>query len=73
MRPHVNTHKTNGLLAPFSDTRSFIAQASGLIGDTAQIQRLREAARHSVQNLCREHIIVQMETVLFEAVCAQDG
>lgn len=69
-RQHI-THETNGLLAPFSDTRAFIAQASTLIADTVQVQRLREAARHSVQNLSWEHIMIKMETVLFETVRAQ--
>ena len=69
-RQHI-THEANGLLAPFSDTRAFIAQAGALIADTARVQRLREAARHSVQNLTWEHIMGKMEAVLFETVLTQ--
>lgn len=69
-RQHI-THDTNGLLAPFSDTQAFIEQARALIADTVQVQRLREAARHSIQNLTWDHIMGQMEAVLLETARSQ--
>lgn len=57
-------HEVNGLLAPFSDTEAFVAQARGLIGDMARVRRIGTAARLSVESLTWEHIMGQMESVL---------
>lgn len=62
-RQHIR-HGVNGLLAPFSDTEAFITQAKGLISDMARVQRIRTAARQSVESLTWEHIMGQMESVL---------
>ncbi|MCX7192476.1 MAG: glycosyltransferase family 1 protein [Proteobacteria bacterium] len=64
-RQHI-IHDANGLLAPFSDTQAFIAQAKTLIADREQVQRLRQAARHTVKTLTWDHIMGQMESVLLE-------
>jgi glycosyltransferase involved in cell wall biosynthesis len=57
-------HEVNGLLAPFSDTEAFVAQARGLIGDMARVRRIGAAARLSIESLTWEHIMGQMESVL---------
>lgn len=64
-RQHI-THESNGLLAPLGDTQAFIRQAAMLIADTPRVQRLRDAACASVQNLSWDHITEKIETVLFE-------
>ena len=64
-------HDVNGLLVPFGDTAAFITQAKGLISDMGRVQRLRHEARHTVESLTWEHIMGQMETVLFDTVRAQ--
>lgn len=69
-RQHI-VHDTNGLLAPFSDTQAFVAQAKALIADREQVQRLRQAARHTVKTLTWDHIMGQMESVLLETVRSQ--
>lgn len=61
-------HDVNGLLVPYGDTDSFIMQAKGLIADQARVQRLRSAARNTVEALTWEHIMGQLEAVLFDVV-----
>lgn len=69
-RQHIR-HDVNGLLAPFADTEAFVAQAKGLMADMSRVQRLRDAARQTVQALTWEHIMGQMEEVLLDTVRAQ--
>ncbi len=64
-RQHIQ-HEVNGLLAPFGDTEAFVAQARGLIGDMDRVQRLRLAARESVESLTWDHIMGQMEDILID-------
>ncbi|NNM70488.1 MAG: glycosyltransferase family 1 protein [Gallionella sp.] len=64
-------HEVNGLLVPFDDTAAFITQAKSLISDMGRVQRLRHEARHTVESLTWEHIMGQMEAVLFDTVRAQ--
>ncbi len=69
-RQHIR-HDMNGLLVPFADTDAFVAQAKSLISDMARVQRLRHAARHTVESLTWEHIMGQMEEVLLDTAHAQ--
>jgi glycosyltransferase involved in cell wall biosynthesis len=69
-RQHIR-HDANGLLVPFADTDAFIKLATGLITDMNRVQRLRLAARQTVETLTWEHILGQMEAVLFDTVIAQ--
>ncbi len=69
-RQHIR-HEVNGLLAPFADTDAFIAQARGLVSDMYRVRRLRLAARATVESLTWEHIMGQMEDVLFNTVRTQ--
>jgi glycosyltransferase involved in cell wall biosynthesis len=69
-RQHIH-HDMNGLLVPFDDTASFITHAKSLITDMARVQRLRHAARHTVEALTWDHIMGQMEAVLLDTVRAQ--
>jgi glycosyltransferase involved in cell wall biosynthesis len=64
-------HDVNGLHAPFNDAAAFAAQATALISDAERIQRLRLAARHSVEALTWDYIMVEMEAVLLNLVRAQ--
>ncbi|MFH2140716.1 MAG: glycosyltransferase family 1 protein [Pseudomonadota bacterium] len=64
-------HDVNGLLAPFADTDAFVAQARGLISDMERVQRIRRAARETVESLTWEHIMSQMEAVLLDTVRSQ--
>ncbi len=64
-------HDVNGLLVPFADTDAFVTQAKGLISDMERVQRLRNAARETVETLTWEHIMGQMEAVLFDTVRKQ--
>ncbi|MDZ4201870.1 MAG: glycosyltransferase family 1 protein [Gallionella sp.] len=64
-------HEVNGLLAAFNDENDFAAQASGLITNAARIERLRIAARASVESLTWDHIMGQMEKVLVDLVRTQ--
>ncbi len=66
-RQHIR-HDMNGLLVPFDDTAAFVTQAKALITDMARVQRLRHAARHTVETLTWEHIMGQMESVLLDTV-----
>ncbi|MBI1175164.1 MAG: glycosyltransferase [Sideroxydans sp.] len=69
-RQHIR-HDVNGLLAPYDDTPAFIAQARALVTDAERIQRLRNEARSTVEELTWEHILGQLETVLVNLVHAQ--
>lgn len=64
-------HDVNGLLAPFADTDAFVTQAKGLISDMERVQRLRLAARETVESLTWEHIMGQMEAVLLDTARTQ--
>ncbi|MGE5320364.1 MAG: glycosyltransferase family 4 protein [Hyphomicrobiaceae bacterium] len=66
-RQHIR-HDVNGLLAPFADTEAFISQAAELVCDIARVQRLRIAARETVESMTWEHITGQLEGVLFDTV-----
>ncbi len=61
-------HDVNGLLVPYDDTAAFINQAQGLISDKERVQRLRGAARQTVETLTWEHIMGQLEAVLLDVV-----
>lgn len=69
-RQHIQ-HETNGLLVPFADSDAFVTQAKGLISDMDRVQRLRLAARQTVEALTWEHIMGEMETVLLDIVRTQ--
>jgi len=71
-RQHIR-HDVNGLLVPFADTDAFITQAKGLVSNMDRVQRLRAAARQSVESLTWEHIMGQMEAVLVDTVRKQGG
>lgn len=64
-------HNVNGLLAPYADTASFIAQAQGLMSDVARINSLGRAARDSMAALTWQHIMADMEAVLLDTVRKQ--
>jgi glycosyltransferase involved in cell wall biosynthesis len=66
-RQHIR-HDMNGLLVPFDDTTAFITQAKSLITDMPRVQRLRHAARQTVEALTWDHIMGQMEAVLMDTV-----
>ncbi len=61
-------HDENGLLVPFADTDAFVKIAAGLITDMDRVQRLRLAARQTVETLTWEHIMGEMEAVLLDTV-----
>ncbi|MDD2684578.1 MAG: glycosyltransferase family 1 protein [Gallionella sp.] len=69
-RQHIR-QEHNGLLAPFDDAASFTAIATGLVSDPERIQRLRTAARQTVESLTWDHIMQQMENVLINVVREQ--
>lgn len=69
-RQHIR-HDANGVLVPFADTDAFVTQAKGLITDMARVQRMRLAARQTVESLTWEHIMGQMEAVLSDTVRLQ--
>jgi glycosyltransferase involved in cell wall biosynthesis len=69
-RQHIR-HEVNGLLAPFGDTGAFFTQAQGLVGDMERVRRLRLTARASVESLTWEHIMGEMEKVLFDTAHTQ--
>jgi glycosyltransferase involved in cell wall biosynthesis len=69
-RQHIR-HDMNGLLVPFADTDEFIKQAKALITDMARVHRLRHAGRQTVESLTWEHIMGQMESVLYDTVRGQ--
>lgn len=69
-RQHMR-HDVNGLLVPFADSDAFITQARGLVSDMDRVQRLRLAARQTVEALTWEHIMGEMEAVLLDIVRKQ--
>jgi glycosyltransferase involved in cell wall biosynthesis len=69
-RQHIR-HDVNGLLVPFADTDAFVAQSRGLISDMDRVQRLRITARQTVESLTWEHIMSEMEAVLFDTMRKQ--
>jgi glycosyltransferase involved in cell wall biosynthesis len=69
-RQHIR-HDVNGVLVPFADTDAFITQSKGLISDMDRVQRLRLAARQTVESLTWEHIMGEMESVLLDIVRKQ--
>ncbi len=69
-RQHIH-HDMNGLLVPFDDTGAFVIQAKALITDMERVQKLRHAARQTVESLTWEHIMGQMEAVLLDTVSSQ--
>ncbi len=69
-RQHIQ-HETNGLLVPFADTDAFVKMSTALISDMDRVQRLRLAARQTVESLTWEHIMSEMEAVLLDIVRTQ--
>jgi glycosyltransferase involved in cell wall biosynthesis len=69
-REHIR-HGINGLLAPYSDTAAFTAQAVNLMLEPQQIQSLRSAARHSIAELTWEKIMCDLEAVLLNTIATQ--
>jgi glycosyltransferase involved in cell wall biosynthesis len=64
-------HDENGLLVPFADTDAFVKISAGLISDMKRVQRLRIAARQTVEALTWENIMGEMEAVLLDTVRKQ--
>lgn len=64
-------HNVNGLLAPYADTAAFIAQAQGLISNMARVKSLRLAAQQALAELTWQHVMSDMEAVLFDTVRAR--
>lgn len=64
-------HDVNGLLVPYDDTASFVAQAKALVSDAARIQRLRTEARMTVESPTWEDVAGHLEAVLVNLVRKQ--
>lgn len=71
-RQHIR-HDVNGLLAPFNDTTAFFEQAIALIQIPDRIQRLRNRARQTVEQLTWMAVMGQLENVLSDIVNSQGG
>jgi glycosyltransferase involved in cell wall biosynthesis len=71
-RQHIR-HDVNGLLAPFNDTTAFFEQAVALIQIPDRIQRLRNRARQTVEQLTWMAVMGQLENVLSDIVNLQGG
>lgn len=71
-RQHIR-HDVNGLLAPFNDTTAFFEQAVALIQIPDRIQRLRNRARQSVEQLLWKTVMAQLEYVLSDIVDSRGG
>ncbi|NOT19876.1 MAG: glycosyltransferase family 1 protein [Sideroxydans sp.] len=69
-RQHMR-HDLNGLLVPYDDTRAFIAQSKAIISDMARVQRLRHAARHTMQSQTWDCVMGDLESVLHDTMRAQ--
>lgn len=69
-RQHIR-HDVNGLLVPFADSAAFVLQAQAIISDMERVQRLRLAARQTVELLTWQHIMGEMEAVLLQTIRAQ--
>ena len=71
-RQHIR-HDVNGLLAPFNDTTAFFEQAIALIQIPDRIQRLRNRARQTVEQLTWMAVMGQLENLLSDIVNSQGG
>lgn len=71
-RQHIR-HDVNGLLAPFNDTTAFFEQAIALIQIPDRIQRLRNRARQTVEQLTWMAVMGQLENLLSDIVNSQEG
>ena len=69
-RQHIR-HDLNGLLVPYEDTEAFIAQSKAIISDMARVQRLRNAARHTMESQTWERIMGDLESVLNDTIRVQ--
>lgn len=69
-RQHIR-HDLNGLLVPYEDTEAFIAQSKAIISDMARVQRLRHAARHTMESQTWERIMGDLESVLNDTIRVQ--
>lgn len=66
-RQHI-VHDISGVLVPMGDEQAFIQQATLLIADMERIARLRRAAHDAVKLQSWDHIMCQMETMLFKTL-----
>ncbi len=66
-------HDVNGLLAPYDDTASFVAQTKALVSDSARIKRLRTEARMTVESPTWEDVAGHLEAVLIDLVRNKQG
>lgn len=66
-RQHM-VHDVSGVLVPMGDEQAFILQAVLLIADAERIARLRRAAHEAVRLQSWDHIMCQMETMLFKTL-----
>ncbi len=62
-REHIR-HDVNGLLVPFNDTQAFYEQAVALVQIPDRIERLRQHARKSIEQLTWSAVMGQLEGVL---------
>jgi glycosyltransferase involved in cell wall biosynthesis len=69
-RQHIH-HDLNGLLVPYADTDAFIVQSKALISDMARVNRLRNAARHTMESQTWERIMGDLESVLNDTIRAK--
>ena len=69
-RQHIR-HDLNGLLVPYEDTEAFIAQSKAIIADMGRVQRLRHAARHTMESQTWERIMGDLESVLNDTIRVQ--
>ena len=69
-RQHIR-HDLNGLLVPYEDTDAFIAQSKAIISDMARVNRLRHAARHTMESQTWERIMGDLESVLIDTIRTQ--
>jgi glycosyltransferase involved in cell wall biosynthesis len=61
-------HGSNGLLAPCGDDDAFIAGVLEAVERSAQLQRMREAARHAAESLSWGRIIAGLEERLHDVL-----
>lgn len=64
-REHIESG-INGLLAPLGEETAFYAQAAHIASDSALLERIRPAARHTAETLDWSHITDQLEALLYE-------
>ncbi|MDD4911520.1 MAG: glycosyltransferase family 1 protein [Sideroxydans sp.] len=69
-RQHIR-HDQNGLLVPYEDTQAFIAQSQAIVTDMERVNRLRHAARHSMESQTWERIMGDLESVLNNTIRSQ--